>query len=497
MKEFFKKNLPWIIPLGLIFGFGLYFRIYRLNDLLGFYYDSGRDALVIWEIIKNGKLTLIGPTTGIEGIFLGPFYYYLLVPGYLFGKGNPATAAALIATINALTVFPIFFAGKKLFNPLAGLIAALIFAFSWDGITFARWFANPSPLPFFASMIILSLVLLKQQKSEVWALILALSLAFSLQLEAASAIWFIPAIALSFLLFKIRVSLKWAGVSILSFLILSSFQIIFDLRHDFLITKAFYNFLIARESFRPSIIEITAQRVPFYINTYAHSLGVNTIYLLLSIAFSVLTFIFVVFKNKNEIGVNLWRIGILLIWIGSPLVGLIFYQGNENQVWSYYLSGSLPALFLILGFALSVWFTKVYLIPAAAIVIYFFLNQNLNITLGYLSQGFPEGETINFSNQKAAIDAIYKDANGAKFNADAYVPPVIPYTYDYLFLWYGHSKYGYLPEKESVRVLYTIEEADPPHPERLEAFIKRQNTLSYPVASQKLGGITVEKRIRY
>lgn len=144
MTNFLKKNLPWIIPLGLIFAFGLYFRIYRLNDLLGFYYDSARDALVVYEIIRNGKFTLIGPTTGIEGIFLGPFYYYLLAPGYLLGNGNPATAATLIATLNALAIFPIFFTGKKLFNPLAGLIAALIFGFSWDGITFARWLANPS-----------------------------------------------------------------------------------------------------------------------------------------------------------------------------------------------------------------------------------------------------------------------------------------------------------------------------------------------------------------
>ena len=58
-------------------------RIYRINDLLAFHFDQGRDALVIWDLWHNGKPFLIGPVTGLTGIFLGPFYYYLISPFYL------------------------------------------------------------------------------------------------------------------------------------------------------------------------------------------------------------------------------------------------------------------------------------------------------------------------------------------------------------------------------------------------------------------------------
>ena len=57
-----------------------------------------------------------------------------------------------------------------------------------------------------------------------------------------------------------------------------------------------------------------------------------------------------------------------------------------------------------------------------------------------------------------------KDAQGKEFNVDTYVPPVIPYAYDYLYKWYGGGKYGYEPKEELIPLLYTLYEADPPHP---------------------------------
>ncbi|PIS14569.1 hypothetical protein COT64_01910, partial [Candidatus Shapirobacteria bacterium CG09_land_8_20_14_0_10_39_12] len=89
-----KKIKPEHILLFVILFFAAFFRLYRLDQLLGFWYDQGRDALVIWDLIHYQKFFLIGPVTGIEGIFLGPFYYYLLTPFYLIGRGNPVTAAA-------------------------------------------------------------------------------------------------------------------------------------------------------------------------------------------------------------------------------------------------------------------------------------------------------------------------------------------------------------------------------------------------------------------
>src|SRR3990167_8398219 len=92
-KFFPTKWQALITPLNILVGIILlsafFLRVYRVNEILGFYYDQGRDALVIWDLWHNGKFFLIGPTTGIAGIFRGPFYYYLIAPLYLIGRGDP------------------------------------------------------------------------------------------------------------------------------------------------------------------------------------------------------------------------------------------------------------------------------------------------------------------------------------------------------------------------------------------------------------------------
>ena len=124
-KEIANHKLVYFL-LFLILSFSAFFRLYRLNTFLGFWYDQGRDALVIWDFIYHGKFFLIGPVTGIEGIFLGPFYYYLLSPFYFLGGGNPVWAAAGLCSIAVGAVFLLFYLGKKFWGYPVGLLAALM-----------------------------------------------------------------------------------------------------------------------------------------------------------------------------------------------------------------------------------------------------------------------------------------------------------------------------------------------------------------------------------
>ena len=80
------------ILLGLIFIFGFLVRaIEVLTNNYIFLFDQGRDYLVVKEIVLNHKLTLIGASTGLHGIFSGPFWYYLLtIPSlFAFVEHNP------------------------------------------------------------------------------------------------------------------------------------------------------------------------------------------------------------------------------------------------------------------------------------------------------------------------------------------------------------------------------------------------------------------------
>jgi hypothetical protein len=99
-------------------------------------------------------------------------------------------------------------------------------------------------------------------------------------------------------------------------------------------------------------------------------------------------------------------------------------------------------------------------------------------------------------NQKKALDFIYTNSGGKDFNVDVYVPPVIPYAYNYLFKWYGGGKYNRLPLEENRSLLYTLYEVDSPHPERLEAWLARQKGIGKVEEKVQFGGITVERRTR-
>src|SRR3990167_6005968 len=148
----FHKIVYFLLTIILVGAF--FIRAYRTGDLLRFYFDQGRDALVIWKLWHEGKPFLIGPVTGLAGIFLGPFYYYLIAPFYLIGGGNPAYPAIFLAFISTLGVFMLYFLGAKFLSRETGLIAATIGSFSYFIVLAGRWLANPTPI-LLSSMLLL------------------------------------------------------------------------------------------------------------------------------------------------------------------------------------------------------------------------------------------------------------------------------------------------------------------------------------------------------
>src|SRR3990167_5828977 len=120
-------------------------RVYRIDSFLGFYFDQGRDAKVIWDFWHNSKMFLIGPTTGIAGIFRGPFYYYLIAPFYLLGGGNPIWPSIFLSFTTVLANLLIYYLGFKFHSRIAGLLAAAIASFSFNITIASRWLSNPTP----------------------------------------------------------------------------------------------------------------------------------------------------------------------------------------------------------------------------------------------------------------------------------------------------------------------------------------------------------------
>ncbi len=487
-----KKAPFFYVSVLIVFLAAALLRVWNVQDILGFWYDQGRDALVIWDIIKKGKLTLIGPTTGIEGIFLGPFYYYLLTPAYFVGGGNPVIPAVFLGLLNAIGVLLIFILGRLFFGYWAGLLSAVLLAFSYNMVVSSRWLSNPAPLPVFVVAALIALYgFLKGRR---WLLpIYSLMIALSLQLEAAVAVFFIPTTIVIWLVFKPKVEKKIFLSSVGLFLLTLSAQVVFDLRHDFLITKALFKFL-TNGSFGLDFSQLPSlltKRFLFYLETLDGYLFLNksvTAVALFLFVIWVLIFRRYLFKLEG--------FKLTLIWVLVPLFFLSFYYGNFGYVWSYYILGILPATLLLIACFWQYLIEKGLGVFLVAIFLGVFLFTNWANLRSYLKTGIG----VTLGEELGAVDFIYQDAQVNRidrFNVDVYVPPVISYAYDYLFLWYGGSKYGFSPDKEMTKTLYLIWEDDWTNPQRLTDWFARMNGISRPVGVvQNYGDVHVQRRER-
>ena len=179
------------------------------------------------------------------------------------------------------------------------------------------------------------------------------------------------------------------------------------------------------------------------------------------------------------------------MFLGIPFAGYFLYTGNHGNLYSYYLSGYFLIIILLFSYAIShFWKYKLgKLIILSGLII--FLNTNLKQTFNKLNTDVLSSNEIVLQNQMLAIGWINDDASGQDFNVDVYVPPVVPHSYNYLFTYFGDKR-----STNMVKRLYTLYEIDPPHPERLEAWINRQNEIGKVEKTDKFGGIIVERRER-
>ncbi|MBU1129865.1 glycosyltransferase family 39 protein [Patescibacteria group bacterium] len=501
-----RKNPAKHFLIFFIWLFGLFLRIYRQDQLLGFHYDQGRDATIANEIITGKNFPAIGPTTGIEGLYLGPFWFYLITPGYLLGKGNPAIASYFIIFLESLSIPLFYFLLKKYWTNSSAILTSFLWASSHYIIRSSRWFSNPSSIPTFSLLIIFLLSQIFINKKKRYWPILALFLGLSLQLEAASAIFFIPTI-LFLLLINHRqntnkrqpiINLKQFLQSVFAFLFLLLPQLVFEIKNKFLITKNFLAFLSGKtntntgKSWAMPTFSFIKQRLLDYYAIFFTKLDTNLTKtsIVFLIIFSIGTFYLIKKHRKNTF------IQIILAWLFIPLFCLLFFVGNFGQLYDYYLTGFFPAFFIIFSIIISLPKLKFSKLLFVTFTLSLFFLANFTHLKNYLIAGTNGPRHISLGNQKQTIEYLCEQTKNQEYNIDIYVPPVIPHSYNYLLYWYQKSKNCQAPKEKLVPLLYTIYEVDLPHPERLEAWLKRQEGIGKTIEETSFGGITIQKRTR-
>lgn len=468
-------------------------RTVGVDKVLGFYFDQGRDAMVIWRFLHEGKLFLVGPTTGIAGIFRGPYYYFLILPFYWIGGGNPVVPAIFLGLLSMAAIGLMGYLAYKVSGYPAAILGILIASFGHYLVLASRWLSNPTPMLILSMILVWMMFLITQGKRWAWVP-LALTLGLSLFSFGSSGELFYFLALFIFAAWQRKNLPNFKQTLLASGLFLLTFAplVLFDLRHDGILTQNIRSFLFERESFKASFWEVFRLRTNFYYDVFTtkifHWRG------RVELALLALTASYFIVRIRSFWREDLVKIALLLLI--SPMFGLLFFQGNYGNIYDYYLTGYYLIFILlfsiILGKIYKHFLGKIFVV----VFVFIFWQNNVPITWSRINDNLTGPQSIGLKNELMAVDWIYEDASGKAFNVDVYVPPVIPHAYDYLFAWRGKTKYQTQPVPEEVQLLYTLFEVDPPHPERLEAWSARQAGIGKVEEEMRFGGITVQRRIR-
>jgi hypothetical protein len=407
--------------------------------------DQARDMLDIREIVVGLHPRLIGPTTSINGVFLGPFWYYFNVPPFILGSGHPAFLVYWMIFWYLLAGFLLFHLNKKA-NLTFALISSTIFLMTPALFFSSRfsWSANPMPVMtvFFFLALIKSLNKPALKKSLLSGLIAGLSM----QIEAAFGVLFFPFLVICYLIY--RVKFKYLLHGALAFFLTLFPQILFELRHNFIMTHTFLKELGGESAIlgeRLSLGEIFLNHVRSFTAITGGLSDFNN-FLTQSILLISLGFLlFRVYKKSTDKVIKDYFLvsGIFLIW------AFVFYMFYPFPLKGWYLLGLFaPYIFLISAFLTDLaGFKKIWLNLAIIILLLFSFAYTISNQIKYIPKPTDRStDQSTLRNEMEVIDWVYQKSNAQAFKSYNYIPSVYDFPYQYMYWWHGTKTYGYQPD---------------------------------------------------
>ncbi|MGE5041796.1 MAG: hypothetical protein ACM3IJ_02745 [Candidatus Levyibacteriota bacterium] len=393
---------------------------YVLHGDIVFTSEIGRDFLLLRELDAK-KIVFIGPSSS-SGLFHGPLWSYLNYPAYLISGGNPVIVGWWWVVLGILFGIGNYFIGKKLFNKTVGVLFALMSSLYVSYHT--RDMYNPHGAMLLIPAFFFFFVRYLQTKKLKFLIFHIILGGCIIQFQMAIGI---PFIILSFAWILVYVIREKKYLDILSFglvpVLLSNF-LLFDLRHQFLITKLAFHFLGSGGRTHPAYGQLLMDRLNMMFSSVeiirADPGGRN-----LLLFFILLVFLAIQFKVKKY---RLIYSAFLYFYVGFFALSMINVGG---PLLYFYLFPLFPLVFLIFSsFATSPFKPVFYVI---FIVVYFF---NLQAAFSDIqsSKGIIGIDQYSWKFLLTASEKIYQGPEQS-FGYFVYSPNVVAYEGKYA-MWY-------------------------------------------------------------
>jgi len=329
MWKFIRDNWPIILILVL----GLFFRLYKYDQLFMYGHDQDLAGWIVKDIVVNGHLRLIGQETSTQGIFIGGFFYYLQIPFYLMFGMDPIGVTFMGTILGIFYIFGIYKIFLTLFSKRAAIIGALVYAFSFYFIINDREIVPTQPVIFWGFALFWALTEIVNGNIKKGLIICAVL--FSLVWHFNFALILpTPLILMALVLSKKKVKLLDTVIPIVIFLILSTPLVLFEYRHFYLQTHALITSLTSNQHDVISGWD-KVERTYYLIskNIYSvflpplNSLKNEHIFLLIS---GIYTYLFFRLKKQRKLFI------LMFLWF---LIYFLFFSFYSKRVSEYYLNG--------------------------------------------------------------------------------------------------------------------------------------------------------------
>lgn len=467
-----------------------------------FLLDQGRDMMAVKGIVFDHHMTLIGPNTSLQGVFQGPLWYYLLSIPTILLKGDPWGVILLMLLISMSVLFVAYFWAKKNFGIKAALLMTFFFAVCSEAAAAATYSWNPHPMWLITVIYIICFYNLifvsKKYHLLIWPVI---GLMFNF--ETALAVFILISTIIYLIVFNRKLlATKYFFIGIVLFSITFSPQILFDLRHNFLMTKSVLNVFSGHD--RGLFVSgenngylnlINGHIWEIYSNFRSSFMQYGYLSYLPNIFLGLIVGSFViVISVKNKI-FSEKESAFIKALVTLILIAICLMLVYPFPIRYWFLTGFQSFYIILLGIVLSK-FSKNNILKIAlslfAVSIIFYSIQRINIL--YFNQP-DNGGTAKINGKLQALDFIYKDAASKNFNLLVFTPPVYTDAYDYLIWWYGQKKYNYVPGNKKTGVFYLLMEVDPNKPTSYNGWMETVIKTGSVVFTKTLpSGFVLQKR---
>lgn len=426
--SFAKKILPILKKMtkmqmlfAIIFACAIFLRLYNLENSVQFQGDQGRDSIIVADIFRKLDPVFIGPVTSVGNMYLGPLYYYFMLPFLILSYPSPMGPVYAVAILGILTVYFIYKFGKEMFDEKTALISAFFFTFSATVLNNTRFSWNPNPAPLASIFMIYFTYKAWKKHPKYWMLVavcfstlIQLHYLTLLSLGGAGIIWLINFFEVfksqnKFLSPKMLDLLKFSLVSIFIFLASLAPLFLFDLKHDGLNRKAFIEMVAGKTNFKQGAEISSTKKILKTIREtegrgmhilFEISIGKNRqlnqflLYSTMAIILSNLVLVKIIKKTSQK------KHGLITI-LAYLIVGIFGTALYEHTIFDHYIAYLFPITFLIYGYIFTLMSKN--LIGKIIFIVFaiFYLQYNI--------QKFPLttlGWTLNDINRTA--EEIYK-----------------------------------------------------------------------------------------